>query len=143
MQKKRDRHGTNAERNRTLFKKRTLSPKARVVLRAMLESDSVRGAARAAGVSPGLIYRLLKDDGFTDALEKGRSVAFDEALSKLRGSAGRAVDKLAAIVGMADIGEARRAATAILTLTLRSAELIEVEKRIAELERRLISERKK
>ena len=124
------------KRNRTVSRKK-LSLRAQTVLRALLENETIRAAARAAGVSPGVVYRLLKDPAFTEALEAARRACFDEALGKLKGSSAKAVDRLVHIMGMDDIAEARRAAQAIITLTLRAAETIEIEQRLGALERRV------
>jgi len=121
-------------RNRTVSGK-TLSIRAQTVLGALLENENIRAAARAAGVSPGVVYRLLKDPVFTEALEAARRACFDEALGKLKGSSAKAVDRLVCIMGTDDIAEARRAAQAIITLTLRAAETIDIEQRLSVLER--------
>jgi AcrR family transcriptional regulator len=104
------------------------------VLRALLENETVRGAARAAGVSPGAVYRLLKNPAFADALETGRKEVFSDALRRLKGSASAAIDRLVAIVEGKDAEEARKAAGTLLTLSLKAHELIDVEGKIAELE---------
>jgi len=110
------------------------SPRARKVLKALLENETVRGAARAAGVSPGAVYRLLKNRAFIEALEGGRKAVFADTLGRLKVSAAAAVDRLSGIVAGKDTEEARKAASTLLGLALKAHELIEVEEKIAELE---------
>jgi AcrR family transcriptional regulator len=104
------------------------------VLEALLENETVRGAARAAGVSPGAVYRLLKNSAFSAALEAGRKEVFSDALRRLKGSANAAIDRLVGIVEGQDPEEARKAAGTLLAMSLKAHELIEVEGKIAELE---------
>ena len=110
------------------------SPRARKVLKALLENETVRGAARAANVSPGAVYRLLKNPAFAEALEAGRKEVFSDALRRLKGSASVAIDRLVAIIEGKDAEGARKAAGTLLTLSLKAHELIELEATVEELE---------
>jgi transposase-like protein len=122
------------QRNATVSRKRPGGARARA-LHGLLAGQTVAAAARSAGVNPSTVFRWLKDSGFSEALEAGRKAVFADSLGRLKVSAAASIDRLSAIVAGKDTGEARKAASTLLGLALKAHELIEVDEKIAELER--------
>ena len=116
-----------------------LTPKQRKAGETLLTSGDVSKAAAAAGVSRETLYKWLKQSAFSNAIREAESEAL-ESLSRALVSLG---EKAAAALGgiLEDSGaldsSKLRAAEIVLSNLMRLRELVEIEKRIDILEKRL------
>lgn len=119
------------ERNR----QKTLSPKQEAALLAVLESDTMEDAAKAAGVSRTALWNWTRDDVFKARLAEARAELFGAALQSLKGSMKTAADVLARLMNSRNENTRRLAAAAVLTLGLKAHEALSVEERLSRLEK--------
>ena len=88
---------------------------------ALMGAGTVREAAEKACVSESTVYRRLRQPAFRKRLREARLLAFGQALSRLQGATGDAVDTLVTV--MSDKGSPAasrvRAACAVLELASR------------------------
>ena len=115
-----------------------LGPRQERAIGALLAQPTVAQAADAAGVGEWTLYRWLSDAGFRRAYEDARRRAFREALGRLNGAAREAVEALREVLRdeAARPGERVAASRALLDFGLRATQEIEIEERLAQLERR-------
>lgn len=91
-------------------------------------------AAAVAGVAERTVFRRLNAPAFQKCLSDARSAFFAQALAKLAGASGRAVETLVALLD-ADADSIRLgAARSILDAGLKLREAVEMEDRIRKLE---------
>jgi len=97
---------------------------------------TVEAAARKARVSPRTAHRRLAEPDFRRRVTKARAAMVERALGKLADGAAEAVDTLRKLMAKAK-GESVRlaAARAMLELGNRYREAVEMEERLAALER--------
>ena len=116
-----------------------LTPRQRKAIPALLDADTIAGAAELAGVSERTLHRWLKDGPFTAELHQAQDRAIDAAISKLSGEARAAASTLASIHRDPKVPAAVRvqAARAVLTEILKLREQRELEGRITALEERI------
>lgn len=118
---------------------RSLSAKQRRLLAAMSEHRTIKQAAEAAGVSQSAAYSWQRDPVFKQALHDLEHQTVNEAARQLLSLTGKATAALEEVLDdpIAKAGDSIRAARTILELTLRVREIVTLEDRIAELERRI------
>ncbi|MCB1512561.1 MAG: hypothetical protein KDJ36_16820, partial [Hyphomicrobiaceae bacterium] len=118
---------------------RPLSAKQRRLLAAMAEHRTLREAAAAAGVGETAAYQWQRLPAFKQALHDLEHQTVNEAARQLLSLTGKATAALEEVLDdpIAKAGDSIRAARTILELTLRVREIVTLEDRIAELERRI------
>jgi hypothetical protein len=103
---------------------------------ALLQAETIRGAAKEAGIAEATLHRYLKDEAFKEAYREAKRAVVDQAVSQLQRSAGKAVKALSGIIDEQDAPASARvsAAKTILEMAMKAVELENLEKRIATLE---------
>jgi hypothetical protein len=116
-----------------------MTAKQQRAIGALLSEPSIRQAAVVARLGEKTIRRWLQIPEFSLAYQQARRQAFAEALLDLRAATHDAVDALRKAI-KEETGAVRlKAATAILELSIRSAETFDIETRLERLERELNS----
>jgi hypothetical protein len=116
-----------------------MTAKQQRAIEALLSEPSIRQAATVAGLGEKTIRRWLQNAEFSQAYQQARQHVFADALAGLRAATHDAVNALRTAI-REETGALRlRAATAVLELSIRSAETLEVEARLERLERMLDS----
>jgi len=107
------------------------------IIAAIASGESIAGAARLAGVSDRTVRRRLQNEGFRVAVDLARAELLDESLGLLSMSASVAVKvlRLVAVDKASGPGPRVAAAGKLLDAVLRHRLAIDLERRIAELER--------
>lgn len=121
-------------RNVTVPGKRPGTRRTRV-LQDLLVGNSIRGAAKNAGLSHVTIYRWLKEPAFAAALAAARRDAFFLAKDLLKVLSENSVAVLARMLKSKDEAQRRMAAIAILDRGFKVVDGEDLEARIAEVER--------
>ncbi len=113
-----------------------LRPREQRAVRALLECTSIRDAAANTGVHERTLRRWLGREDFQESFRETCRHALSDALYRLQGAAGEAVQTLREIArdNTAKPAERAGAARALLDHALRSAELLNVEARLDALE---------
>ena len=106
----------------------------RLAIESLLAGASQESTARAAHVSCRTIRRWLADAAFCVELEKGRTLAFEDALGALKGGAAIAVKTLLQNLTAKSPGERRQAAKEILTFCFKGVEAVDFEARLKHVE---------
>jgi hypothetical protein len=123
--------------NRTLGKKPT--PRQRKAIEALLTTGDKSAAARAAQVRRSTIYRWLRQPHFQAALAEAEAealVSLSRTLVRLGDKAGRTLES-AMDDPDAALSHRIRAADIVLSRLLQLRELVDLEARVCELERKL------
>lgn len=115
-----------------------LTHKQRQALPIVASVGNREEAARRAGISKDCLYRWLNEKPFRDELDKLQNEIVTDSYGFLKAAAIRAVGTLINLTARSDAPSVQRAAANdILTHTMRFKELMEVEKRLAEVEKTL------
>ena len=103
---------------------------------ALLHSESIREAAKEAGLAEATLHRYLKDESFRDAYRAVKREIIDHAICHLQRSSGKAVKALVGVIEDKETPASARvsAAKTILEMSLKAVECEDLEKRIAHLE---------
>jgi len=101
---------------------------------ALIASPTIEDAAQAAGVARSTLCLWMKDEAFTDELERARGAAFDGGLNALKGAAAEAAAALLALLKSRNETTRRLSAVAILEIGLKIHEGRDLEARIRRLE---------
>jgi len=117
-----------------------VTPRQRKAIESLLTQGDVKSAAAAAGVARQTVYRWLKKPAFRAALAEAEAEALaslSRALVRLGEKATRTLEQ--AIDGEADtrMSTRVRAADIVLSRLLQLRELVDLERRVTELERKL------
>lgn len=106
---------------------------------ALMAQPSITAAAAAAGISERTIRRWQADDSeFVAALDRARSLAFDEGLGLIKGLTTKAVMTLQALLDQTEYPTARLgAARALLDLAISQHQIQPLLSRLADVERQL------
>jgi HEAT repeat protein len=107
------------------------------LLLALAGGATVRDAARSAGIGERTATRRLADPGFRRRVAENRADMVARALGKLADGATEAVDTLRKLLGAEADTVKLGAARSILELGTKLREAVELEERLAELERRI------
>jgi len=104
---------------------------------ALLKAETIRDAAKEAGIAEATLHRYLKDDAFKKAYREAKRAVVDHAICQLQRSAGKAVKALSSIIDEADAPASARvsAAKTILEVAMKAVEIEDLERRITDLER--------
>jgi hypothetical protein len=102
---------------------------------ALASGQTVTAAAASAGVGVKTVRRRLKEDGFRLPVRHARSEMVAAVAGRLAGNMTLATDTLVTLLTDPDSGVKLRAATKIVELGLRAAEVVDLEQRVQELER--------
>lgn len=116
-----------------------LSAKQQKAIAALLDSSTIKDAAEKAGVSRTTLDRWLDDEAFAGAYRAASHRVFETALSGLQAITAEAVQTLRDVQrdATARPGEKVAAAKAVLDFALKGREALEVEERLAYLEKTL------
>ena len=111
---------------------------------ALLQAESICQAAKLAGISEATLHRWLKDTSFQEIYRAAKREVVSHAICQLQRSAGKAAKTLLEIAEEKDNPASARvsAVKTILEMSLKAVEFEDLEKRIAEIEKKII-ERKK
>lgn len=97
---------------------------------------TVREACKTAGICERTAYRRLEDANFRRRVDELRAEMTSRAAGRLADMQVAAADKLGELSGHADPNVALRAAGKILDTGLRYVDLVDMQRRLDELERR-------
>ena len=106
-----------------------------IVLTALVAGATRAQAAAKAGISDRTLDRWVAEPAFRLELDAARRTAFNEGLGVLRGAVAKAVETLAALLNSKREAERRHAAEVLLSFAFRSHEAVELEARLAALEK--------
>jgi len=114
-----------------------LTPKQEHAIQALLTTQGMDNAARAAGIGPRTLYRWMTDPQFEKAYRKARRDAFGQGAARLQQASGAAVSSILKIMvdQHAPASTKLRAAELVLTHGAKAIEIEDVEARVTELER--------
>jgi hypothetical protein len=107
------------------------------LLTALAAGSTITDAAEEAGISERTAHRRLADPEFRRGVQAARAEMIQRALGKLAGNAADAVDTLGALLSARSESAQLGAARIILELGNKLRESVELEQRLADLERRL------
>lgn len=119
------------------MKKTALTSRQLKVITYILESNSIEEAAKKAKVSRSTIYNWLKDNRFKQQLEKERKALFNEGLNALKAATSKAAKTLIRLLDSKDKKTRRLAATQIISVELKVAELHDLQERVERIEEHL------
>ncbi len=104
---------------------------------ALLQESTVEAAAKSAGISERTLRRWQILEPFQTAYKAARRSLVDSALSKLQQATGEAVATLRKNLECGQSATEVRAALAILDTAIKGTELMDVEERLQDLEKRI------
>lgn len=104
---------------------------------ALLQAESIREAAKVAGIAEATLHRWLKDENFQTAYRTAKREVVNHTICRLQRASGKAVETLEAVMKGADNPATSRvsAAKIILEMALKGVEVEDLERRIADLEK--------
>ena len=114
-----------------------LTPKQRKAVEALLTSGDITQAAQAAGVARDTLYRWMRQDDFRSALKTAEAASIENLareLVRLGEKAARTLDE-AMTAEDATTSARVRAADIVISRLLQLREMVDLEKRVQELER--------
>ncbi len=113
-----------------------LPRKQQVAIVALLQTDTIRAAAKVAGVGEASIYRWLQDSKFQCAYRDAKRRVVDQAVTQLQQACGEAVAVLRSIMQDSNNPSSSRVASArtILDMAIRAVEIEDLALRIERLE---------
>ena len=116
-----------------------------LAIAALLHSESIRDAAKEAGIAEATLHRYLKDESFKAEYHAAKREVIDHVICRLQQSAGKAVKALVEISGDEEAPASARvsAARTILEISMKAIEFEDLEKRIAALEKIVTGQQKK
>ena len=105
---------------------------------ALLASATLVEAATKCGIGESTLWRWFRDPAFVFEYRKARSRVLETTINKLRNESAGAVDVLTSIAKDEKASPAARVSSArtILEMSLKSAELQDLEERLCALEKR-------
>lgn len=118
-----------------------LSVKKRRAAHALARGHKVARAAEIAGCSERSVYRWLKEQEFIGAVVQAESEELERASRRLVGLMDKALDELEVLLDSRDVVQRRLAINMVLTHTNKLRELVTLENRVSELERRIYEHR--
>jgi transposase len=116
------------------MRKSALNPKQYKALSYILESNSVEKAAQKAGVSRSTIYNWMRDPRFKEQLEREKRAVFEEGLNALKMATAKAARTLIELLECRDLTTKRLAAKEIISISIKVAELQDIEERVERIE---------
>lgn len=112
------------------------SRKQEQVIAALLQSESIAGAAAGCGIAEATLYRWLKEPTFQEAYRHARRAIVQQAIVQVQAATSTAVTTLVAVMNDPGAGPSSKVAAArtILETAIKAVELEDLEARIAALE---------
>lgn len=107
----------------------------------ILNSPSIEQACQNAKVSRPTIYKWLKDETFKAELKRQRDEVVNGALDRLKGAITKAVEELIKLTGAQREEVRRLACNDIITHTLKTLEIEDIEQRLEKIERVVLERR--
>ncbi len=104
------------------------------VLVALLETPSVRDAAKSSGVSEATIYNFLRDSEFKTAYREARRQTVETAIAQMQNAASEAVDRLKELQYCENPAVAARCAQIIFENSIKGMETLDILERLEILE---------
>ena len=119
-----------------------LSTRQRKGIIFLLSERSVPAAAAKAGVGQRTLHRWLRDPVFLAELRSAEGQLLDQATRRLLQMQGGSLDVLDGLISDIDVDNTNRrlAAQTVLTILLKIRELVTLEERVNELERKVYEE---
>lgn len=113
--------------------------KTHEAIAALLAHTTMKEAAAAVGIGETTLFRWMQDEGFREEYRKAKGELVGQAIARLQGVTGEAVDTLQAIMKDDDkpAGSRVTAARTILDTAIKAVELEELVARIERLEKQM------
>lgn len=117
------------------LRRRSITPTQERAIAALLISSTLEEAAKTAGISSSTLRRWRSDPDFVKALDTHRIAMLEGVTARIRGAAADAIETVRDLAknGKSE-GVRLRAATTLLTMAYRSAEVDELATRLHEIE---------
>ena len=113
------------------------------VLAALIETSSVREAAKVSGISEATIYNYLRDSEFKDGYRNARRQTVESAIAKMQNAASEAVDRLKELQHCENPAVASRCAQIIYESSVKGMETLDFLERLEALENAAETENQK
>jgi hypothetical protein len=104
------------------------------VLVALLETPSIRDAAKSSGVCEATIYNFLRDSEFKTAYREARRQTVETAIAQMQNSASEAVERLKELQYCENPAVAARCAQIIFENSVKGMETLDILGRLEVLE---------
>jgi AcrR family transcriptional regulator len=104
------------------------------VLIALIETSSIREAAKKCGIGEATIYRHLQDKEFKTAYRDARRATVESAISKIQNAASEAVDRLKELQYCENPAVAARCAQIIFENSIKGMETTDILERLEKIE---------
>jgi AcrR family transcriptional regulator len=104
------------------------------VLISLIETSSIREAAKKSGVGEATIYRYLQDKEFLAEYRNARRQTVESAIAQMQNAAAEAVDRLKELQYCENPAVAARCAQIIFENSVKGMEMTDVLNRLEELE---------
>lgn len=107
----------------------------------IINSASIEEASCKAKVSRSALYKWLKDEAFNTELQRQRDEVVNSALDRFKGAISKAVEELIKLTGAQREEVRRLACNDIITHTLKTLEIEDIEQRLEKVERVVLEKR--
>lgn len=107
----------------------------------IINSASIEEASCKAKVSRSTLYKWLKDETFKAELKRQRDEVVNDALDRLKGAIAKAVEELIKLTDAQREEVRRLACNDIITHTLKTLEIEDIEQRLEKVERIILEKR--
>ncbi len=104
------------------------------VLIALVETSSIREAAKRAGIGEATIYRYLQDKEFLSEYRNARRQTVESAIAQMQNAAGDAVERLKELQYCENPAVAARCAQIIFENSIKGMEMLDLSERLEILE---------
>ncbi len=104
------------------------------VLVALLETSSIREAAKKSGIGEATIYRFLQDKEFLAEYRNARRLSVESAIAQMQNAASEAVERLKELQYCENPAVAARCAQIIFENSVKGMETIDILERLEILE---------
>ncbi len=104
------------------------------VLIALIETSSIREAAKASGIGEATIYRYLQDKEFLSEYRNARRQTVESAIAQMQGAASEAVERLRELQYCENPAVAARCAQIIFENAIKGMETTDILARLEKIE---------
>jgi AcrR family transcriptional regulator len=104
------------------------------VLIALIETTSIREAAKKSGVSEATVYNYLQDKEFLAEYRNARRLTVESAIAQMQGAASEAVDRLKELQYCENPAVAARCAQIIFENSIKGMETTDILERLEKIE---------
>jgi AcrR family transcriptional regulator len=104
------------------------------VLIALVETSSIRDAAKSSGISEATIYSFLKDKEFLSEYRNARRQTVESAIAQMQNAASEAVERLKELQYCENPAVAARCAQIIFENSIRGLETTDILERLEKIE---------